>query len=829
MGSFNFRKHGLPHLIAIGVFFGICIAYFMPVLEGKVLPTHDIKQHKGMSREILEFRENTGKVSLWTNSMFGGMPTYQIAAPYPSSLFLVKPIQRLMTRGLPRPMNMLMLYFLGFYLLMLSFKVDWRLALAGALAYGFASYNIIIIDAGHNTKALAIGLAPMVFAAINMTLRSKYWLLGAALTGLAMGFEIKVNHIQIAYYLMFIIAAMGISWLVEKIKNGETVDAAKRAGAVLVAVLLGIGTNAGHILTTAEYSKETTRGTSNIKSPDGSQRKGLRKEYITHWSYGVAETGTLLIPNFHGGGIQNGMDFSDLEIFDVLKAQLGKKTAQQYAMSMLYWGNQPGTNGPVYLGALICFLFVFGFMVTNNYTRIWILSVSLLAIALSWGSNFKSLTYFFIDYFPGYNKFRVVTMILTVVQITFPLLAILGLSKVFENKLEKKQIINALKWSVGITGGIALLFVLFPGVFFDFTSNADYDQYKNQENILDLLVEGRISLMRADAIRSLIFILLGAGTIFLYTSGTLKKNVAYIIMIAAIGLDLWMVAGRFLGPDKFQKPRNNEAAAVATKADKQIMADPDIHYRVLNFTVSTFNDATTSAFHKSLGGYHGAKLKRIQELIENRISTEIQQVRQSGYRNPTVSPVVNMFNTKYFIEPTKQGPQPIRNEGAMGNAWFVPKVQVVEDANAEMEALASFDPSQVAYTTPEFESLVSGVNGKPSGNIELVTYEPNRLVYECNIDQEGFAVFSEVFYRGNKDWVSTINGEKVDHARVNYLLRGMKIPAGKSTIEFKFEPKTYHAGETYSLISSLLLVLALLGGAFLTYRDQKKSTPTGDA
>lgn len=829
MSSFNFKKHALPHLIALSVFLAICIAYFLPVLEGKVLPTHDIKQHRGMASELREYKEKTGDFSLWTNSMFGGMPAYQISAPYPYSLFILKKVHHVVTRGLPKPMNMLMLYFVGFYLLLLSFKVDWRLALAGALAYGFASYNIIIIDAGHNTKSLAIGIAPMVLAAINMTLKSRLWILGAALTGVAMGFELRVNHFQITYYLMFIVAAMGISWLIEKFRNGEQKDALRRFGALAIAVILGIGTTAGHIMTTAEYSKETTRGQSNIKSEDGQQRKGLRKSYITHWSYGKWETGTLLIPNFHGGGSQNNMDFSDMEIFDVLKRQLGKKTAQQYAMSMLYWGNQPGTNGPVYLGALICFLFIFGFMVTKNYTRIWILSISVLAIFLSWGSNSETLTYFFIDYFPGYNKFRVVTMILTIVQITFPLLAILGLSKVFENKLTKPEVIKALKWSVGITGGIALIFTIMPGVFLDFMSDKDPEQYKDQQNVLDLLVEGRISLMRTDAFRSLIFILIGAGTIFLYVNKTLKKNLAYVIMIAAITLDLWMVAGRFLGPDKFQKVKNESADAIASRVDQQIMSDPDPDYRVLNLSVSTFNDATTSAFHKSIGGYHGAKLKRIQELIENRIGPEVQMIQQTNFKDLSIIPVVNMFNVKYIIANTKKGPAPLQNPEAMGHAWFVPEVKVVEDANAEMAALDGFNPGAIAYTTPEFESTVAGINGKPNGSIELLEYKPNYLKYECDIDKEGFAVFSEVFYRGNIDWISTINGEKVDHARVNYLLRGMKIPAGKSTIEFKFDPQTYYAGETYSLISSLLLILALLGGGFMAYKENKEPVAAADA
>lgn len=806
----------LPHLIAGLAFLLIGLAYFNPILEGKVLPTHDITQHAGSAKEVLDFKEKTGETSLWTNSMFGGMPAYQIAANYPNSLFLSKPFFSLLTRGFPKPLNMLFLYFIGFYVLLLSFKVNWKLALAGALAYGFASYNIIIIDAGHNTKALAIGLAPLVVAAVNMTLNSRQWILGAALSGLALGFQIKVNHVQITYYLLFVLLAMGIAWLVDQLRESNLSKNYLRIPLLGLAFLLAVGANSGNLLTTSEYAKETTRGKVNLsKRQDNTD--GLPKDYITGWSYGIAETGTLLIPNFHGGGSQSNMDYSDLEIYGLAKQQMGDKGASRFVAQSMYWGTQPGTNGPVYLGAVICFLFVFGLFIVKRTTAYWILSVSALAIALSWGKNFMLLSDLFIDYVPGYNKFRTVTMILSIVQITVPLLAIVGISKLLEGNVPRPAISKALKWSLGIVGGFCLLFAIFPSMFFDFIREGEIDQYQKQPDILDLIVDGRASLLRSDAFRSLLFVLLSAGAIWSFTKNWIKKEYLYLAFIALIAIDMWPVAARYLSPAKFEKENNTEL--VASKADNEILKDKSLSYRVLNFTVSPFNDATTSYFHKSLGGYHGAKLRRIQELIENQIDGEIQSISDAGFSNPSLSPVINMFNTKYFIASTKKGKVKVDNPGAMGNAWFVPKVEAFASADEEMAALSGFDPAAMATTTHEYASLARNDYG--SGSIELVSYRPNYLKYEYNADKEGFVVFSEVFYRGNEDWVSTIDNQPSNHIRVNYHLRGMQVPAGKHVIEFRFDPPTYHKAETYSLISSLMLLLMVIGGIFKAYKNSR--------
>jgi len=816
------KKQLLPHLMAIAILLAVGFVYFSPVLGGKSLPTHDILQHTGMAHEVNQFKENTGEVSLWTNSMFGGMPTYQIATSYPNSLFLIKPVYKMLVRGLPKPLNMLILYFIGFYLMLVSFRVDWRLALAGALAYGFASYNIIIIDAGHNTKALAIGLAPLVLAGMNMALTSKHWILGSALAGIAMAFELKVNHVQITYYLFFIAAGMGIAWLVTELKNGNSKNALTRTAALLFALVLGIGSNASNLMVTSEYAKETTRGKSNIPNQNGKLDEGLSKDYITQWSYGIPETGTLFIPNFAGGGSQNNMDFSDYDYYDALSRQYGKKTAQQAMQGQMYWGGQDrGTNGPVYLGAIICFLFVLGLFILDKSTSIWVGVVSLLAIMLSWGSHFMGLTSLFIDYFPGYNKFRTVTMILAIVQITFPLTAVLAISKIIKKEIPKDKILTGLKWAVGITGGFALIFALMPGMFFDFMKVGEYDQYKdpNSAQVLDMIIEGRTSLMRKDSFRSLLFVLAMAAAIYMYVTDKLKANVLYIIVVVGITIDMWPVAARFLGPDKFEKAKTTQLIS-ETKIDRQILQDPDPHYRVLNLSVSPFNDATTSYFHKSFGGYHGAKLKRIQELISNRVEGEIRALTSEGFANPEKSPVLNMFNVKYFIAATKQGKQLVPNRGAMGHAWYVNKVKVLDGAPEEIAELAKVNIRNTATTTQQFSDYVSDFEGSNDGTIELVEYQPNYIKYQYKTNTESFAVFSDVYYRGNIDWISTIDGTEADHIRVNYHLRGMKVPAGEGVIEFRFDPPTYYRAETISLISSLLMILMLLGGGFIAYRTK---------
>lgn len=821
MKNFDFRKHLMPHLLALAVFLSITAVYFLPVIEGEQLPTHDIKQYKGMAKEVLDFREETGEVSLWTNSMFGGMPTYQIATPYPNSIFLIKAVYNVLAHGLPKPMNMLFLAFLCFYVMLLAFKVDWRLAIAGALAYGFSTYMIIVIDAGHNTKALAIAFAPLVIAGVQWALNGRKWLLGAAFAGIAMAFELKVNHVQITYYLGFILLAFGISWFIQKIKERDIKMGVLRAAVLAFAFVLGAGANAGNIMTTAEYAKESTRGPSALKTKKKEGKSGgLDFQYATDWSYGVGETFTLLIPNFMGGGSQNTIDYDESEVYNLLKTQYPKNRAESITSGIMYWGPQPGTNGPVYVGALMVFLFVFGLFISDNRTRIWIGVVTLLAIMLSWGRNFEPLSRLFFEYFPMYNKFRTVSMILVVAQITIPLMGILAVSSVVKGKIKKEKILSSLKWSAGIVGGLCLLFFLMPGMFLNF---GEAEAIKTYNTIADQLIADRKSLLRSDALRSLFYVLVGAGAILLFALEKIRTMHLALILIIASALDLWLVDSRYLYHDKFERARAVENQVVPSQADKQILQDPDKHFRVLNLGLNSFSDATTSYFHKSLGGYHGAKLQRIQDLITHRITPEIRELQNSQYRKTDGLPVINMFNTKYFIAGTKNGPIPVPNPNNCGDAWIVPQLEVVATADQMIDTLANFDPKKVAYVHKEFSDYLQGFEeGNNQGSVTLTDYKPNQISYQFSSDKEAFVVFSEVYYRGNVDWISTVDGEEKDHIRVNYLLRGMRVPAGEHEIVFTFDPPTYARAETASLVSSLLLILMLAGGIALWFKENRK-------
>lgn len=828
------KKHGL----AILLFLAICCIYFLPALQGEKLPTHDIKMNDGMAKEVLDYREKTGEVSLWTNSMFGGMPTYQIATPYPNSIFIVKSFFNVLVRGLPKPLNMLFLCFISFYALMLSFKVKHWLAIAGALAFGFSTYNIYIIEAGHNTKALAIGLAPLVLAAVQFTFTSKRWILGAAFAGLAMAFEIKVNHIQITYYLAFILLAYGISLLILKAKSGEIKKMIPRIAVLIFAFVLAIGANAGNLMTTAEYTQESTRGRSDLTKNDENKSSGLDFEYATAWSFGIGETGTLLIPNFYGGAsgeniVKDGALWESLSRKGIREAQL-KDIQLPY-----YHGSQSLVSGPIYFGVIIAFLFVLGLIILDEKYKYWILSASILGLLFAWGHNFESIQRLFFNYLPGYNKFRTVSMAMVIPQITFPLMAILTLNKVFDGSIKKDALIKALKISGGIVGGFIVIFLLAPSAVMSFSNPMDEQMLGGfaksvqipMPDFLDLLAEDRISMLRADAFRSLIFTGIAIGLIYLFALDKLKQKWVVAGIALAIVVDVWGIDLRYLTHDDFVSARKYENQVVASPADKQILQDPDLSYRVLNLSVSPFNDATTSYFHKSLGGYHGAKLKRIQELISYNISSELPAIQQVRFQDPKLSPVINMFNTKYYIVPLQNGGTiAVPNEGACGNAWFVDNVVTVENADAEIDSVKNFDPKITAYVDKSFSEYLNGFNGsKVNGSIELTSYAPNKLSYKYKADKEGFAVFSEAYYRGNIDWISKIDGEPKDHIRTDYHLRGMLLPAGEHTITFEFDPPTYYKGESYSLASSIMLILLLLGGIFFAYKESKENSTEKEA
>ena len=782
-----------PHLMVLLLFMSISFVYFSPLLEGKMLDMHDIKQWQGMSKEVVDFHEKTGENALWTNSMFSGMPAYQIATW--SDANLIQYVVKVITLGMPRPASLLFLYLLGFYILLLSLKVDYRLAAVGAIAFAFSSYFFIIIQAGHMTKAHAIAYVPMVVAAVLYTYRGKM-LLGGVLTALTVALEIYANHLQITYYLVLMLLIIGLVQFVKDLKAKNLVDFAKRTGVLLVAALLASGTAFTNLATTMEYGKDSTRGKSELSDNLDNKTSGLDKDYATQWSYGIAETFTLLIPNFHGGASQGELT-TESETYQAIKSTPNAK--QLIKQLPLYWGDQPGVGGPTYAGSIVIFLFILGLFFVKSEMRIWLVMATIMSIMLAWGKNFMGLTELFLDYFPGYNKFRAVSMILVIAEFTIPLLGFVALNKFLSSDKLENEKEKTLKLAFYIVGGITLLFALIPSLFFDFVGGQDASLEKNGWPI-DALQSDRAGLLSADAWRSFIFIALTFGTLWLFLKNQLQSKYVIFIVGVLVLSDMWTVNKRYLNNDNFASKRKVEKPYQTSQADQQILNDKDPNFRVFNQTVSTFNDASTSYFHKSIGGYHGAKLKRYQELIENHIAKGNMAV-------------LNMLNTKYFI--SQQG-QVQQNPGAMGNAWFVNNVNIVANADAEIAALNGFNPDSTAIVDVRFsEQIIDNLDNSNTA-ITLEEYKPNFLKYTSSSTKDGIAIFSEIYY--DKGWNAYIDGKLKPHFRANYVLRGMQIPAGNHLVEFKFEPSTYKTGEIVALVSSAILLLLL---AFVSFKELK--------
>ena len=780
-----------PHLIVIILFVGISFAYFSPVMQGKMIDMPDIKHWKGMSKEVQDFRETTGEEALWTNSMFSGMPAYQISTKYKGNL--IQYVAKTISLGIPRPANMLFLYLLGFYILLLSLKVDYRLAAVGAIAFAFSSYFFIIIQAGHMTKAHAIAYIPMVVAAVLYTYRGKLFL-GGVLTALTVALQLYANHLQITYYLVLMLLIIGLVQFIKDLKANNLVDFAKRSAILFFAGLLASGTSLTRLSTTMEYGEASTRGKSELTNDLDNKTSGLDKDYATSWSYGVAETFTLLIPNFHGGASQGSLT-TDSETYQAIKRAPNAK--QLIKQLPLYWGTQPFTSGPTYAGAIVIFLFVLGLFFVKSEMRTWLILATILSIMLAWGKNFMGLTELFLDYFPGYNKFRAVSMILIMAEFTIPLLGFVALNKFIKSDKSEKEKKKPLQLAFYIVGGLTLLFALMPSMFFDFVGVQDASLEKNGWPI-DALQSDRAGLLSADAWRSFIFIALTFATLWMYLKNKLQSKYVILIVGVLILADMWTVNKRYLNDDHFVRKSKVETPYQPTQADNQILNDKDPNFRVYNQSVSTFNDASTSYFHKSIGGYHGAKLKRYQELIENHIAKGNMAV-------------LNMLNTKYFITPKGQAQQ---NPGTMGNAWFINEINTVANADAEITALNGFNPANTAIVDVRFSEQMIDVLDNVGTSITLTEYKPNYLKYNSTSLKNGIAIFSEIYY--DKGWNAYVDGELKPHFRANYVLRGMQIPAGKHVVEFKFEPSTYKTGETISLASSVILLLLL---AFVSFRE----------
>ena len=826
----NAWKRLIPDMVAVVLFAVISFAYFCPaVTEGRILSQHDSVAGIGAGQESKEYMERTGERTRWTNSIFGGMPTYQMSPSYDSTDML-KGIENLYHLYLPTYVWYVFVMLLGFYILLRAFDFKVWMATLGAIIWAFSSYFFIIIAAGHIWKLITLAYIPPTIAGMVWCYRGKC-LVGGLVTALFVALQIMSNHVQMTYYFLFVMLFMVIAYGVQAFRENTLAFYLKRTGVLIVAGLLGVCINLSNLYHTYEYSKESMRGKSELVKENSANQtdSGLERDYITQWSYGIGETFSLLVPNVKGGASvplaanEKAMEKAN-PMYGSIYSQLGQ-----------YWGEQPGTSGPVYVGAFVVFLFILGLFILKGPMKWALLAATILSILLSWGKNFMGFTDFFIDYVPMYNKFRAVSSILVIAEFTIPLLAMLALKEVISTPTIIKERKKDFLISFGLTGGLALLFAIFPRVFFpSYVSTMEMNALQSipADQLMPLLAnleEMRMSLFTSDALRSFFIILIGVNLILAYGMGKLKQNVLIGALAVLCLVDMWDVNKRYLYDEQFVEKEVQTQGFQQTETDKFILEDEALDYRVLNLASNTFNENNTAYWHKSVGGYHAAKLRRYQEMIEEHISGEMQglykAVADAGGEmeklNPAEFPVLNMLNTRYFIFPLQGGQTvPLDNPFALGNAWFVDEVQYVDDANEEIEAIHGFNPLQTAVVDKKFETLVKAVPSDSTATIELVSYEPNYLKYEVNSDKGGTVVFSEIYYPG---WQSSIDGEEAPHGRANYILRAMNVPAGKHVVEFKFDPDSLHVTETIAFIALGLLALMAIVVIFLKVKAYRKA------
>ena len=825
-------KKCLPDVLAVLLFAILAFAYFFPAdIEGRILYRHDASAGRGAGQEGIEYREKTGERSRWTNALFGGMPTYQMAPSYGSTEVLTKAVNAYHL-WLPENVWYVFAYLLGFYILLRAFDFRQHLAALGSIIWAFSTYFLIIIAAGHIWKVWALAYLPPMIAGIVLAYRGKY-LWGLLLTAIFTAFEINANHVQMTYYYLFIILLMGIAWLVEAIKEKQMARFLKATGVVALGAAIGVCINLSNLYHTWEYSQESMRGKSELVKQNASNQtnSGLERDYITQWSYGIGETWTLLVPNTKGGASmslsqsEKAMEHAESDFMPIYQ-QLGQ-----------YWGEQPGTSGPVYVGAFVLMLFILGLLIVKGPMKWALLAATILSILLSWGKNFMGFTDFFLDYVPMYAKFRTVASILVIAEFTIPLLAMLALKELMDKPELLKPRMKYVGISFLLTGGIALLFAVMPSMFFDsFISSSELRAIQSlpAEYIQPLvanLTEMRKAVFTADAMRSFYIILVGTGVLLAVVFGKLKKEYAVGIILVLCLVDLWTVNKRYLNDDMFVPEAEREAPQAKTQTDELILRDQSLDYRVLNLASNTFNENETSYYHKSIGGYHAAKLRRYQEMIEQYISPEMQAlfgaVSKAGgdmtqVNGDSIYPVLNMLNTKYFIFPLEGGQTvPIQNPYVYGNAWLVDKLSYVSNANEEMDAVGKIDLRHEAVADAKFkEQLGEAVVQDTASTVQITGYEPNRLNYEVNSGKGGVLVFSEIYYPG---WTATVDGEPVELGRVNYILRAMNIKPGKHQVELAFFPKTVKTTETIAYVAYVLLLLLMIGMGVMYWRKKKEA------
>ena len=817
-------KKYLPYILIVIGFIVISYAYSPYVLQGKIVNQSDISAWNGMANEILTHNgQHPDDPALWTGSMFSGMPATQISVDYKGDA--TTPLYNALFWG-ERPPSYLIISLIGGFLMFLAFGVNPYLAAVGAIAITFCSYNMQIIQVGHNTKMVAIAFMSWVMAGLVYAYRKKY-LLGAALFGLALSFQIKANHPQITYYLAFIVAGYAIAELVGAIRQKKFASWMKTSIAVLIAGLLGIATNANKLLPTYEYTQYTMRGGSELSdSQDNQTDGGLKIDYATAWSYGIEETLNMLIPNLNGGA-SSGELSKNSETYQILK-QYYRNPDSIIKQMPLYWGPQPFTAGPMYMGAITIFLFVLGLFVIKDRTKWWIIAVSLIALMLSWGSHFMWFSELFFRFAPLYNKFRTVSMILVILQITLPLLGVLALDNILKSsEQDRKELQKSLLKAAGITAGICMIFVLMPGIIGDFASASD-SMFGNDTELVEALRADRKGLVRSDAITSLIFICIAAAAIFFHLKGNLKKGWTIGIVGAAILVNMWSVDKRYLNESHFYKRREFNNQYTLRNVDKLILKDKDPNYRVLDLTVNTFNDAIVSYHHKTIGGYSPVKLQRYQDMIDYHISKEmndmIGDINKALSSAGTISevnralgyyPVLAMLNTKYVvIDPSSA---PLEYSSRLGNAWLVSNSISAQNADQEMAALSFIDPAVGAVIFDPESEMGTVQEYSAEGTIELTSYSPNRLSYRYNAPQGGLAVFSEVYYPAG--WKAYIDSQEVEILRANYVLRGLELVPGEHNIEFVYAPESFRTGRNISLCSSIALIIMLLCSIVISQRN----------
>ena len=820
---------------AVVLFALIAFVYFMPAdLDGRILYRHDSSAGRGAGQEQSEYHARTGEVSRWTNATFSGMPTYQTAPSYSSTNGLQK-VMDAYHLWLPENVWYVFAYLLGFYILLRAFDFRKELAVLGSIIWAFSSYFFIIIAAGHIWKVMALAYLPPMIAGVVLAYRGRY-LSGLLLTAIFTAFEVKANHVQMTYYYLFIILFMVIAFLVEAIRSHRLDRFAKATAVCFVGAALGVCINLSNLYHTWQYGQESMRGKSELvkKNAANQTSSGLDRDYITQWSYGIDETWTLLIPNVKGGASvplaanETAMEKANPEFYPIYQ-QIGQ-----------YWGEQPGTSGPVYVGAFVLMLFVLGLFIVKGPMKWALLAATVLSVLLSWGRNFMPFTDFFLDYVPLYAKFRTVASILVIAEFTIPLLAMMALRRIVE---DPQVLTRNMRWvyvSFGLTAGVALLFALMPGFFFsDFISSSERvalgqipDEYRHA--LMANLTEMRQAVMTADCWRSFWIVTVGVVMLLLYRINKLKA--AY--MIAGVGVlclvDMWQVNKRYLNDGMFVEKSVREAPQPMSHTDQLILKDKGLDYRVLNLATNTFNENETSYYHKSIGGYHAAKLRRYQEMIEAYINPQMSRIMKAvadsdgdmtRVNGDSLFPVLNMLNTKYIIVPLQGGQTvPLLNPYAYGNAWFVDRLTFADNANQEIERIGQIDLRHEAVADKRFADVLGEAVAQDKNSVaKLLAYEPNQLTYEVSSDKGGVLVFSEVYYPG---WTATIDGQPAELGRVNYILRALRVPAGKHQVKLAFFPKSVDTTETIAYVAYVVLLLIIVGGLYDTWRRKKNNQTT---